>query len=180
MVTYVLQSVVVFIYKLQYMICVSIYLSCNAKKKKIEIHTVSNNIHFTSIFVKNQYLSMIKSRVEATSVMASHQLTFSRVSDYNKTPTTKNPEKKQGGARVKGALEFEQRISGVFFSLRKHFLHVGPQVLDRILSPLPTVQILPDLIIDQNGCFGLIMDGLGQEIIKMAPHFVKKPTFFRT
>ena len=123
---------------------------------------------------------MIKSRVEATSVMASHQLTFSRVSDYNKTPTTKNPEKKQGGARVKGALEFEQRIRGVFFSLRKHFLHVGPQVLDRILSPLPTVQILPDLIIDQSGCFGLIMDGLGQEIIKMAPHFVKKPTFFRT
>ena len=45
------------------------------------------------------------------------------------------------------------------FSISKHFLHVGPQVLAHILCPLPTVQILPDLIIDQSGCFGFVMYG---------------------
>ena len=74
------------------------------------------------------------------------------------------------GLRAPWNLSSESAAS--FFSVSKHFVHVGPQVLARILSPLPTVQILPDLIIDQSGCFGLIMDGLGQEIIKMAPHFV--------
>ena len=60
------------------------------------------------------------------------------------------------------------------YSLSKHLLHVGQQVLAHILSPLPTVQILLGLIIDQSGCFGLIMYGLGQELIKMAPHFARK------
>ena len=90
-------------------------LSRSFRGKKIEIHTVSNNIHFTSIFVKNQYLSMIKSPVEATSVMASHQLTFSRVSDYNKTPTTKTPKKNKVAPALRARLNLSSESAASFF-----------------------------------------------------------------